>query len=729
VPLVSKEPTPLATPARDQKALHLKPWSESAALELVDKMLQYAIDDNLPRPAGINRFDYQEDQRPIQLAVQEALHRYPNTAAKEKLEWRLAFSDVVLDRPNSDEWILAQLETRLNAGEATPETMDAVLQPYGLQVKSVTPAKNLFGDQQPAWVILITLQDRDYSGGLFAALRQAPNGRWQLIKIYSRWNFNFGALAYQDSPLYLEDHTQDGVPEVILGYEQFNGSMSCASLTYLFQWQADHFAQLIDGLVADACFNYEESWMYGPADRRGIDSIDVTTYKSGSVISYVDHYVWNGERYELVSSAIAPPSGFTNQVDWLNENLETGGYQAIIDSLLPKLAQAPGAGELPLERNYLWFQLGQAYALLDRSEAARQAFEQASFDLNRPGKPLDEPIAEAARVYLGQYQRQETLYRACQATLKYMAQAAGGTWPPDNWPQSGYFEKHWGFQPSFDFLPLCSLRAALRTAFQRDFSAPLAQLSKKLRDLGVEVLRFRQADVNGNGLAEGLLLAATPASPSAADLWVLLNSSGKWVPLSAVPLSNIWFELPATPDEVVPPKITSLHTPDGQTIILVQQGKNLFGFQIQNAVEQAAVPRIEFLFTEASFDSYRVIQDRNHLELEFKYVNNNCTPCIYIERWKDGRFEYDFPDEPQKAQVAAAESALLERWQPEAAIPLLIPLAEIDWGEQPRELYLLGLAYEMAGRETLAAETYWQLQREHPESAYALMAQAKIEQQ
>jgi tetratricopeptide (TPR) repeat protein len=727
VPLVTHEPTPLATPAGDQNTFHLKPWSESAALELVDTMLQYAVDDNFPNPYGQQRIHYQSDQRPIQVAVQEALQRYSATTAREKLKWRLALSDVVLDRPTSDEWILVQLEIRLNNGEADPETLDAVLKPYGLQVKSLTPAKNLFGDDQPAWVILITLQDRDYSGGLFAALRQSQNGRWQLIKIYSRWDFNFGARAYQD-PLLLEDHTQDGVPEVILGYEHFNGTMSCASLTYIFQWQADHFAQLIDGLVADACSIFEESWMYGPADSHGIESIDVTTYKYGSVISYVDHYVWNGERYELVSSAIAPPGGFTNQVDWLNENLETGRYQAIIDDLLPRLAQTPSADELPLEHNYLWFQVGQAYALLGRTEAARQAFEQASFDLKRPGKPLDEPIAEAARIYLAQYQGQEDLYRACQATLKFMAQAAGGTWPPDDWPQSRYFENHWGFQPSFDFLPLCSLRAALRTVLQGDDFTPLAQLSQKLGDLGVEVLSFQQADLNGDGLADGLLMAATPANPSSADLWVLLNSYGKWAPLSVIPLSNIGFELLATPDAVVPPKITTLHTPDGQTIVIVQPGKSLFGFQIHNAKGQAAVPRIEFLFTETSFDSYRVIQDRNHLELEFKFVNNNCTPCINIERWKNGRFEYDFPDEPQKDQVAEAESALLERWQPEAAIPLLIPLTEMDWGEQPRELYLLGLAYEMDSEETLAAETYWQLWREHPESAYALMAQAKIEQ-
>jgi hypothetical protein len=42
-------------------------------------------------------------------------------------------------------------------------------------------------------------------------------------------------------------------------------------------------------------------------------------------------------------------------------------------------------------------------------------------------------------------------------------------------------------------------------------------------------------------------------------------------------------------------------------------------------------------------------------------------------------------------------------------------------------LYLLGLAYELAGDEVHAVQTYWKLWREAPESAYARLAQAKLE--
>ena len=182
---------------------------------MIETLLRYAVSDNVYRPAGENRFDYQEDQIPIQIAEKEMLYRYPDPAEREKLEWRLAFADALLDEPSSDKWILAQLETRLNSTQATPETLNSIIRPYGFKVQSITPAENLFGDGQPAPVILITLQDRENSGGLYAGMRQEEDGSWQLIKIHSLWDFNFG-LINLDEPFQLEDRTRDGTEEVVL---------------------------------------------------------------------------------------------------------------------------------------------------------------------------------------------------------------------------------------------------------------------------------------------------------------------------------------------------------------------------------------------------------------------------------------------------------------------------------------------------------------------------------
>ncbi len=174
--------------------------------------------------------------------------------------------------------------------------------------------------------------------------------------------------------------------------------------------------------------------------------------------------------------------------------------------------------------------------------------------------------------------------------------------------------------------------------------------------------------------------------------------------------------------------MNTLLAPDGQTIALVQVKEELIGFQIHSTKGQAVSYRSDLLIEDGGFDSYRVVQSETRLELEVKAFNDKGTQYIYFLRWKEGEFEWIYTNEPEEAQIAAAEAALLERLWPEQAILLLKPLAEADWSERPRALYLLSLAYEMAGEDARAVETYWRLWHEQPESAYALMARAKIEQ-
>lgn len=51
---------------------------------------------------------------------------------------------------------------------------------------------------------------------------------------------------------------------------------------------------------------------------------------------------------------------------------------------------------------------------------------------------------------------------------------------------------------------------------------------------------------------------------------------------------------------------------------------------------------------------------------------------------------------------------------------------ETDFQEYPRMLYLLGLAYELKGEPVLAAQAYYQVWQQAPESGYALMAREKL---
>ena len=70
---------------------------------------------------------------------------------------------------------------------------------------------------------------------------------------------------------------------------------------------------------------------------------------------------------------------------------------------------------------------------------------------------------------------------------------------------------------------------------------------------------------------------------------------------------------------------------------------------------------------------------------------------------------------------------------PGAAVPQLLDTlkrlptdADTRADYEPRDLYLLAMAYEFAGDKTQAANTYWQLWHQYPDSEYALIAQAKL---
>jgi len=135
-------PTPLITPSVGVAAYQLKAWDETKALGLVDLVEQFSFADNIPYPASENSFNYQADQAVVSLAAQEALHRFPQTSSGEKLEWRIALANTIMDSQASDAWILQQIENGLNSGRVTPATLNQMLNPFGFEVGQQQPGFN-----------------------------------------------------------------------------------------------------------------------------------------------------------------------------------------------------------------------------------------------------------------------------------------------------------------------------------------------------------------------------------------------------------------------------------------------------------------------------------------------------------------------------------------------------------------------------------------------------------
>ncbi len=89
------------------------------------------------------------------------------------------------------------------------------------------------------------------------------------------------------------------------------------------------------------------------------------------------------------------------------------------------------------------------------------------------------------------------------------------------------------------------------------------------------------------------------------------------------------------------------------------------------------------------------------------------------QTFKDDLLEYKlFVENDPKTAVEIAQAAL-PIWDRQAK-------KFASW-DADHHYYLAGLAYQMAGDDQKAAQIYWQLWHDYPESPYALIARAKLE--
>jgi tetratricopeptide (TPR) repeat protein len=725
IPLVMETPTPLPTPSEGAGAYQLRAWDEATALELVNIAEQYSFADNIPMPFGENRFNYQDDQAVISLAAQEALHRFPEADFKEKLEWRIALANTILDRSDSDAWILQQIEAGLNSGRVTPETLDQMLIPYGFLVGDRQSAPNLFGDDRPAQVLWITRQDRG-STGLYAALSQDEQGYYILTKIYSSWNFILGIDGYHYPPTAFEigDHTGDGVSEVLGFFGYANGSF-CGFDLKIFQWQINRFVDIgRDQFSIDECTD-EETWGFGPLNEAGAESIE--TWRSASsytgVVRY-DRYEWNGEWYAVSESRLVPPEKLDNIAQrWIVFAMRAEEYPAVIEKVQQFLsdeaqlqaAQTDFGLSYP---DYLRFQLGLAYALQSESADARSVFEQI---IQTPYNPLTTTLSSAAQAYLDAYHGDADLYQACQTALQVMEQASG--MHPFGWALIDDFERlrqGWGYQIDWlaESIAVCDLSAAFNKAANQLDVTQFVEAPEKLRQIGVLIRSAVEVDLNNDGQSEWVLLVDTPGDDAPMSIWILLNASANVLPLQVGKVYSL------TKDDAIELDVKTIISPEGATIAFIRVGEYLYVLRLDSTAQS-----LDQILWEMDVESYTFYQKEGRLTLEVITDTPDYPHRQSFYVWRGYRFKPIYPDYPEEETVTAAEAALLTQWEPNTTIPLLQGLLANypKYDNTPRIMYLLGLAYELAGDTQNAVQTYWELWHNYPESAYARLAQAKLE--
>jgi hypothetical protein len=240
----------------------------------------------------------------IELAAREALLRFPHASSRERLEWRIALEEATHSWRHGppDARILTLLEMGLNDGRYSLDSLDTVLNPLGFEIWKSLSVPNLLGDGREVQVIVVTTIEV-YADGMIIALGQDTEGRYNLVRVGSYWEFNWG--GYTD--IFVEELTGDDTPEVVAVAHTHSGSM-CGTSIGIWQWQEDHFVG-IGGIPVTRVHDCRATWrmIYPDGDELPmIQTVDhVIAYESATIITRT--FRWNGVAYEMFSFVAVPP--------------------------------------------------------------------------------------------------------------------------------------------------------------------------------------------------------------------------------------------------------------------------------------------------------------------------------------------------------------------------------------------------------------------------------------
>lgn len=725
IPFVDATPTSIATPDLDAARYRLRDWDEDAALGLVNVAEQYSYADNVGY-FGDDRFNYTNDQVAVRAAALEAIKRYPEAEYKERLEWRVALADAILGRSDSDTWILQQIQDGLNNGHYTLDSLDASFKPYGFEVAVGDIVKNLLGGGQPGQLLFVSVAERPRTS-LYAALSIDAQGKYHLMKIHSTWGFN----RVSDGPIQIEDHTGDGIPEVVLSQRWWNGSY-CGDDYLFFQWQKEAFADLSRGQFSfDGCGMFPGSWNYGPKGANGAKTIEV--HEAVGYNSYLirfKQYKWNGEWYQLAESWVEQPQRLDEEsAEWVGLNMNTGNYALLSKELTAFLSTPGGVYSVPSFKDYLRFQLGLAYALQSERSKARSILQEI---VEKPANPSIKAVPDAAQIYLQVYNSQDDVYRACRAVLQVMNEAAAGhiyDWRRGEDDQ--VVAKAWGYKPySMGYnstRALCSLDNAFLQLVKSLKPAQFEQTPDRLRELGVLIRSDQQLDLNGDNQPELLLLVDTPGDDAPVEIWILLNSTTKVTALPLVSWERKKYDLPWQNTDEIILEAQVVSAPDGKSVSILKLGTNLFSFQLN-----PGDTTLQLLYLPGDVESYLTHQKGEQLELEITHTADSPWPAqTRFFHWSTQKTDWIEENDVDRNELFArqknAETTLLKDEKTDEAVLLLQDILKTQAYDEAYCIYLLGVAYELRGDEQMAIETYFDLWKNHAGTVYARLAREKLE--
>ena len=620
----------------------------------------------------------------------------------------MAQSNAILNNNDSNDWLLSQIEEGLNSGIYNLDNLDDGLEPFGFSTSLIdiwgesdnlpfVIVKNLFGDGRDARIIRITARE-SILDGILVGVGKDELGVYKLELIFKGWDFISGGGI----SVIVGDKTGDGIPEVVITVHWCG--MGCYNTqAIIYQWRDGSFVDLAQETIKLSEYS---AWGYGASDENGIDTIEIT--RIDVLISSRNKEIlkWSGEYYEF--SHIETDTSLESYIygfSWSPDDFLT--TLALIEALLSEWPDVEAdriefASSFP---DLLRYQRGVVYAMASKTTKAQQEF--ASLIESRSSESSD-AIIEAAQAFLDTYYGDRDLYQSCLEAKKLIDAYLEPYRDENGWASREGALEVVGHYPKLWPNPLCSLTATVPVAIQSIPSSEIKFLPAILTQAGMNVNQSEALDLNNDGFTD----------------WILVIDDNVWIVLYFGDSHTVLLvNTPRFFDDIENLKVSVEEFKDTDNpIILIQSNTNLFVFRIYSEDGKHEILKLIEEYYVAIID---IITDNETHTINIFKDDPGLSNFWRMYSWESDSGDFDIVDR--------AADYLFLRKNPSEAIKIIdYALAQFDSltiesNQQSIRLeYLLALAYELSGDKEKAAQLYYQIWQDHPGSAYALMARAKL---
>ncbi|MDH5665750.1 MAG: hypothetical protein OEY10_05580, partial [Nitrosopumilus sp.] len=696
-------PTPIATASKNLNQYRLKEWEERDGFDLI-KLMEESARANDILSACESRYRYFLAQFPLKLALEDYLIKFPESSLETQVRWRLALNNVTQNSQDSDEWLFSQIEDDINQGKLNPENLSAGLSQYGFEIDTFDDptgemydinevetffVENLLGEDRDGQIFHISSQEILVGDGSYIAISQDEQGYFSVELIHSGWNFN---AAGRDI-LNIGDHTQDGIPEIILR-EEICGCSCSPHMAFVYQYRDGEFVDLGQGQL-DIRSILGGGISFGELDDNGFEILELHSPSYSG--NFIETFKWDGEYYQFAEKIIESLMDKYRA----NSDLEIASklFEEIINSW-PVDLDIVDHGDSYLDA--FRFKHGLLFARHSEKEKTREIMMSI---VESPYNPEITAIPQAAQAFLDHYNTEYDYYYACFAARKKLSEFtdpfldANGYLDPEKQLQV------LGYLGSVSF-GVCPKGDMYRFIFNKIESEHLNDIPGYLRNFKIEVIESHKLDLDNDGDHDWVILTDE-------SLWLVLNLGDR---AKSYLLDDVLDYDYKTFPEIV---ITNIEFPEvGALNLMISLGDTFYVFQIDNTLEEGTI-----------IDHY--VGDIDDLGNIFKFGGQFA---ILRDNWRSDSVWSFYLWDSKAAHFEEvdiySDYFLNAKTSPDGFHNLEMLNGYIDkqgLTPNPRWLYLQGLGYELTGEAGKAAEIYYRLWREHPDSAYALMARAKLE--